>query len=113
MNIFNLILFASAYSRKSHISTIHEVSKDNKCEFCGKSFSPVDGLTVHMKYVHDGDQRNYKCEQCLQSFKRKSDLKSHIYVKHEDHKDDYNFFLKWREILIMFRSHHSGDQLES
>ena len=68
-----------------HIHKIHEGHNDNKCEFCGKSFSQAQYLKRHIHTVHEG-QKDYKCEFCGKSFSQAHSLKYHIHASHGGNK---------------------------
>ena len=55
--------------------------KDNKCEFCGKSFSEARTLKRHIHIIHEG-HRDYKCESCSKSFTQAGYLNKHIHTVH-------------------------------
>ena len=51
--------FSEAGSFKKHIVCgVHEDKKDNKCEFCGKSFTLAKILTKHKQIIHAGQTQN-------------------------------------------------------
>ena len=53
------------------------LSKDNKCETCGKVFSLQRNLKFHIYTIHEGN-KDYKCESCEKSFTTSSGLKGHV-----------------------------------
>ncbi len=53
----------------------------NTCEICGKAFSRKDGLTRHIKTVHN-KEKSFKCKECGFAFVRKDMLNRHIKEVH-------------------------------
>ena len=102
---------------KYHISSVHEgvkKPKNHKCDICGKAFSIISKLKIHMKH-HNGIEdfecnycgkgfvdnktlkrhfqavhqrlKNHKCDICDKSFAEKANLRKHIKSVHEGIKD--------------------------
>jgi len=53
------------------------------CEECGRQFSLVGNLKVHVQTVHNGD-RPFSCDLCERRFSRKQNLETHRRVIHEN-----------------------------
>ena len=60
-----------------------KISKDYKCESCGKSFGQKDNLERHVMTVHE-KIKAYQCEYCDKNFGEKQNLKSHLKSVHEN-----------------------------
>ena len=69
-----------------HIKSTHKGIKNHKCKSCGKPFFKAGTLKQHIHIVHKG-HRDYKCESCMKSFSVAGSLKKHISTIHEGHKD--------------------------
>ena len=67
----------------------HQVQKDNKCNYCKKSFFHSEGLKIHNILVHDS-HRSYNCDICGKSCVCPGDLKKHFKNVHKDKKDQKN-----------------------
>ena len=72
-----------------HIQTIHEGSKDFKCDSCGKSFYSEGYLKKHIHTMHEGS-KDFKCDSCDKSFYTEEYLKKHINRVHEEEENDEN-----------------------
>ena len=54
---------------------VHEGSKNYICETCGKAFSKIRSLDLHM-VIHSG-VKNYSCKTCNKQFARKGEVEDH------------------------------------
>ena len=77
----------NATNLKINFRGVHEDTKDNKCNSCGKIFSLPENLKSHFKLFHEC-QKDHKCEICEKSFVRTLDLEGHIRAVHGEVKDD-------------------------
>ena len=77
----------NATNFKIHFRGVHEDTKDNKRNSCGKNFSLPENLKSHFKLFHEC-QKDHKCEICEKSFVRTRDLKGHIRAVHGEVRDD-------------------------
>ena len=77
----------NATNLKIHFRGVHEDTKDNKRNSCGKNFSLPENLKSHFKLFHEC-QKDHKCEICEKSFVRTRDLKGHIRAVHGEVRDD-------------------------
>ena len=77
------------------------VKKNYKCDSCGKSFTRLGYLKIHIKIVHEG-QKNYKCDSCEKTFTESGSLR-HTLKQFMQNKKNTNVILVenpslWQEI---------------
>ena len=74
--------FEQAVSLKRHIKKIHKEINEKQCPFCKKVFGQVGCLKRHIKSIHE-KIKNHKCTFCERAFVQASHLKRHIETFHE------------------------------
>ena len=57
----------------------------HECQFCDKILNTNNSLNTHIKSVHEGT-KNFRCETCHVSFKAQDGLKYHISSIHNAQK---------------------------
>ena len=62
-------------SRQIHIETVHEGKRKFICKYCGKKFVQREGMSCHIKTIHEGIR--YQCDLCEKSFSQLPNLKAH------------------------------------
>ena len=68
-------MFGQSSDLKRHRSNVHERLKNHKCDSCGKAFSRFEHLKGHISSVHEG-VKNHKCEFCGKACSQAADLKN-------------------------------------
>ena len=63
-------------------SSDHERKKVIGCEICGKIFTNMTGLAVHIGAVHEG-KKPFKCDICDYRSSRKNHMNTHVVSVHE------------------------------
>ena len=70
--------FPGPAALRNHVQAVHEGKKPFSCHLCGKSYTMVGSLNVHM-LRHEG-KRSFKCDSCEKLFFRKTDLTKHGFL---------------------------------
>ena len=68
--------FESKYRFESHLKENHQ----HLCDKCDDAFVFIYELKLHMKIIHEGEEKKYKCEICN---KKVLDLKAHLKLQHD------------------------------
>jgi len=68
-------------NKDSIIRTVHDNSKINRCETCGKNFKLKSHLKRHIISIHRG-QRNFSCDICHETFIYPGGLERHKIKNH-------------------------------
>jgi KRAB domain-containing zinc finger protein len=55
----------------------HTKQKDHACQLCGKKFLYSYNVRAHIRYVHEGQKRNFSCRICEYKCKSGNVLKNH------------------------------------
>ena len=67
-------------------TNLSESANDLSCHECGKTFSRIQNLRDHKKYVHGEDRRGLMCGKCGKTFLRHENLRKHWNKMHPDMK---------------------------
>eukprot|EP01083_Nonionella_stella_P182915 659504_1 len=76
-----------------------------KCKKCNGSFYSKDGLSNHIKQMHNEEQKQWTCRYCDMVFSRKKDLKKHKLV-HNTQKPYSCYICKKRFKTLSSRNKH-------
>ncbi|XP_060808000.1 gastrula zinc finger protein XlCGF46.1 isoform X2 [Amyelois transitella] len=89
-----------------------KIVKTHFCELCGKGYSTLGGLRVHMRFVHE-NAKPHICPQCGKQFTAPSYLKIHM-VTHTGEKnfkcDICNNKFVSKEALLYHTRRHTGEK---
>ena len=79
----------SIHELKNHISRVHEVDKQFKCEIdnCEYASKSRRDLNRHILSIHEKNKKPFLCTECGMSFIRKGRLENHVGSAHEKKKD--------------------------
>ena len=83
--------FSCNRTLKRHVTMIHEIKKQHKCDVCDKLFYGLTILNRHLSRNHNGSKdaaKDYQCKfsKCGKSFSDPYQMKQHIKTVH--HKDE-------------------------
>ena len=73
--------FSELQTLNLHIASIHEKKGEYNCDSCQKSFGTLTNLQRHINSIHHGQK--HSCTSCQKSFTQESYLKIHISKIHE------------------------------
>ena len=63
------------------IKSMHDGTRDQVCNLCGKAFIHPWTLKLHISSIHEGI-KNHKCKICDKSFALKAKMKRHMKTVH-------------------------------
>lgn len=73
--------FSELQTLNLHIASIHEKKGEYNCDSCQKSFGTLTNLQRHINSIHQGQK--YSCVSCHKSFTQEGYLKIHVSKIHE------------------------------
>ena len=65
-----------------HVATVHDNTRDFKCQLCNRAFGRDFHLRTHMKVKHG--ESPFRCSTCSKTFSCESRLTRHLDKKHGD-----------------------------
>ena len=85
--------------------------KDNTCEDCGKTFTPLRNLRRHRETVHLNIKK-YVCKYCPSAYTQNRSLQRHIIKQHSylADTDDYHFELGEQNYIITYSKWYTGSR---
>jgi uncharacterized Zn-finger protein len=88
-------IYAHGNGLRLHIRTLHQGEQSYSCDSCPKRFGRPDSLVKHRR-VHTR-QQNFICEFCPRAFSQSSNLIKHRSIQHVDQVEwSRNFFMLYR-----------------
>jgi KRAB domain-containing zinc finger protein len=78
------VQFVTGVRLDSHMKLHHNISKQHKCEICGKECVPRKLLTCHKK--SHSENRPFECDICNHRFKRSNKVTKHKKIHMGDKK---------------------------
>ena len=78
--------FTNKFWLSKHMSNVHGIHMDHKCNDCNTSFQTPNGLKTHVLKVHGGGglRSRLECPQCKKTFPDKYKLDRHVEGVHEN-----------------------------
>ena len=72
---------ASIFKRKADLRR-HEISQHfefkHLCDVCGKKFTRLESLLLHLRNLHDKNEKTFQCDKCEETFNKKANFVRHI-----------------------------------
>ena len=72
---------ASIFKRKADLRR-HEISQHfefkHSCDVCGSKFTRLESLLLHLRNIHDNNEKTFQCDKCEETFNKKANFIRHI-----------------------------------
>ena len=76
---------ASIFKRKADLRR-HEISQHfefkHLCDVCGKKFTRLESLLLHLRNFHDKNEKTFQCDECDYTCARIDNLTNHRTIMH-------------------------------